>query len=300
MVKPTWRSWSVLSLIKQRANRSWLGLIAVILPGNGSPSILQTMYVCVPAQSLQQLGANPGLGMLRRGRTECEQVGMQGTTWFVCPNPQCFVFSIFWDIFECIFLIKCFGLWNRCRVFSTSSMAWNKCRDFKKCWTLRTTSVAVQGAKEMCWCLPLDIPVFPVCYLSYLVPKSPSCPGLQQILLLVRAEEQEKQDLLLGGILGIKGSGWDVSETVADLGPFWNNCGFFWYFLILGQGPQRGPRWSQCSFLFPCAWSSLLQSSLKGKSYFFLVLCQIICVNWIITLGFFCLVVRGRWQDGKF
>lgn len=90
----------------------------------------------------------------------------------------------------------------------------------KKFWTLHTTSVAVQGAKETHWCLPLDIPVFPVYYLSYLVPKSPPCLGLQQILMLILAEKQEKQNLLLGGILGIKGSGWDVSEIAADLGPF--------------------------------------------------------------------------------
>lgn len=80
--------------------------------------------------------------------------------------------------------------------------------------------MAVQGAKKKPWCLPLDIPVFPVYYLSYLVPKSPPHLGLQQILMLILAEKQEKQNLLLGGILGIKGSGWDVSEIAADLGPF--------------------------------------------------------------------------------
>lgn len=80
--------------------------------------------------------------------------------------------------------------------------------------------MAVHAATETLCCLPLDVPIFLVYYLSYLVPKIPTCPGPQQILILICAEEQEKQDLLLRGILGIKGLAWDVSVIAADLGPF--------------------------------------------------------------------------------
>lgn len=77
--------------------------------------------------------------------------------------------------------------------------------------------MAVHEAKETLCCFLLDIPVFPMYYLSYLVLKS---PGQQQILMLILSEEQEKQDLLLREILGIKGSGWDVSDIAEHLGLF--------------------------------------------------------------------------------
>lgn len=116
VVEPTWKSWSFLNLIEQSASRSWLGLIAVILPGNESPSILQTMCECTLAQRLQQLVQVLVKGCSEEGRVWAGQDA--GSNLICLPKPTMFCFQQLLGYFEGIVLTKCFGLWNRCRIFS--------------------------------------------------------------------------------------------------------------------------------------------------------------------------------------